>query len=164
MTRITQMIRSFACPEMEILAYATSATVSQTISTVAGKDYSFTFYHTPRPGVNSTLSVSINSQVIATYLENGASLTNFNWVKFRTNFTATADTTTIGFSDVAATSAGTHIDNVVVTPLPLALSIRVSAVDVCALTPTCRDLNQFLRQRHKLLQTQLLPAFHRRDV
>jgi Protein of unknown function (DUF642) len=126
---------------LEILAYATNATVSQTISTTAGKDYSFSFYHSPRPsgigpGVNSTLSVLINSQVIATFFENGTGLTNFNWVRFRTNFTAVAGSTTIGFSDLAATAAGTHIDNVVVALLPLALTIRVSEVEICWETVT----------------------------
>ncbi len=106
---------------MEILADAAIATVSQTISTTAGRHYSFSFYHTPRPTVNSILSVSINSQVIATFSENGASLANFQWVNFRTNFTANANTTTIGFTDMEVSGgfsgAGTHIDGVVVSLL-----------------------------------------------
>lgn len=102
----------------------------QDINTTKGSDYTLTFYHSPRPERRSTLTVSINSQVLAKFEENGESLTKFKWAQFKTNFTATSSLTTISFGDVAAAGSGTAIDHVVVELLPLAAGIRVSEVEI----------------------------------
>ena len=115
---------------LEILSMAPNATIWQVLPTILNEDYSFSFYHSPRPGIVSTLTVVIDSNVIATITEDGSLLNDLNWRRFRTNFTATAPTTTISFSDSAATAAGTHIDAVVVKRLPLRSQIRVSEVEV----------------------------------
>jgi hypothetical protein len=115
---------------LEILSFAVDATVWQVLPTIPNEDYSFSFYHSPRPGIISTLTVMIDSNVVATISEDGSALNDFNWRKFRTNFTAGASSTTISFSDSASTAAGTHIDGVVVKRLPLRSQIRVSEIEV----------------------------------
>ena len=65
------------------------------------------------------VAVFVNSQAIAVLPETGSALTGLQWQRFRTNFTASSNATTISFTDTAATAAGTHIDNVVLTRLPL---------------------------------------------
>ena len=116
---------------LEILAQNPLATVSQTVATIPGEDYSISFHHSPRPSVDSTLSLSITGQPLVLFEENGASLAAFQWQRFRTNFTAASSSTTISFTDHAATAAGTHIDNVTLTRLPLLATIRVSEIETC---------------------------------
>jgi hypothetical protein len=98
---------------LEILSTTNRATVWQTVPTVPGAGYVFGFYHTQRPGVDSTLTVSVNSNVVATFDETGSGQTNFAWQWFATNIVATSNLTTLSFSDVASGGAGTHIDGVV---------------------------------------------------
>jgi hypothetical protein len=100
------------------------------VPTIPGEDYSFRFYHSPRPGVDSTLTVAIDSRIVATLTETGSALTGFKWQRFRTNFTAVTNITTILFSDVSVDASGTHIDNVVLERLPLTSTIRVSEVEL----------------------------------
>jgi hypothetical protein len=109
----------------------------QVIPTVVGQDYNFRFFHAARPGVDSTLSVELNGQVIRTFAENGSGLNRFSWLPFRTNFTATSEATTIRFNGVGA-AGNAHIDNVVLERLPLPALIRVSEVEVCWETVTGR--------------------------
>jgi hypothetical protein len=116
---------------LEILSHADNATVSQTVATVPGEDYALSFYHTPRPTVDSVLSVTINGQVIAAFVETGGTLSAFDWQRFKTNFTAESNLTTIAFSDSFTAASGTHIDDVVLRRLPLLSTIRVSEVEVC---------------------------------
>lgn len=116
---------------LEILSQTNSATVSQSISTEPGKDYVFSFFHTPRPGVDSVLTVRIDGQTVASFDEIGVGLTNFHWLRFRTNFTASGTSTTISFSDRAeSATSGTHLDGVSVKPLAIQLSIRVLQVEI----------------------------------
>ena len=116
---------------LEILSQSNSATISQAIATEPNKDYFFSFFHTPRPGVDSVLTVRIGSQVVGVLNESGVGLTNFHWQRFRTNFTASGTSTIISFSDQAeSATSGTHIDGVSVKPLTLELSIRVVAVEI----------------------------------
>lgn len=116
---------------LEILGQTNSATVSQSIPTEQGKTYIFSFYHTPRPGVDSTLTVRVDSQVVGTFNEIGVGLTNFHWLRFRTNFSASGNSATISFSDSAeSATAGTHLDGVSVVLLLRHLDIRVSQVDL----------------------------------
>jgi hypothetical protein len=44
-------------------------TVWQTVATIPGEDYRLSFYHAARPGVDSTLSISVNGQAIRTFAE-----------------------------------------------------------------------------------------------
>ena len=115
---------------LEILSTTSKATVWQTISTTPGADYAFSFFHTARNGVDSLLTVAINSTTVATFFENGADLTRADWQRFRTNFTAVDGSTTISFSDEASYNGGTHIDGVAVERLPLSVQIRVSDVEL----------------------------------
>jgi hypothetical protein len=121
---------------LEVLSQAASGTVWQTVPTVPGEDYALSFYHTPRATIHSTLTVAINSEVVATLDEDGSTLSTFRWRRFRTNFTATASSTTISFSEVSQPGAGAHIDNVVLERLPVRATIRVTEVEVCWETVT----------------------------
>ena len=123
---------------LEILSHSAAVTVSQSVPTIPGEDYSLRFYHSPRPGVDSTLTVAIDSRIVATLTETGSALTGFKWQRFRTNFTAVTNITTIQFSDVSVDASGTHIDNVVLERLPLTSTIRVSEVEVCWETVSTR--------------------------
>ena len=116
---------------LEILSHAATGTVWQTVTTIPGEAYALSFFHSPRPGVDSTLTVAIDSRVVATFPENGSGLTAFRWQRFRTNFTASGGATTIAFSDNSAAASGTHIDNVALVRLPLASMLRVSEVELC---------------------------------
>jgi hypothetical protein len=100
---------------IEILSNTNKATVWQTVPTVPGTSYVFNFFHTPRPGYESILTVSVDSNVVAIFDENGKGLTNFDWQWFTTNYTAVSNNTTLSFSDLSLNfgGAGTHIDGVV---------------------------------------------------
>ena len=152
-------VRSFqGLQNLEILSRATSATIWQDVPTIPGEDYTLSFHHTPRPGIDSTLTVSIDSQNVATFIENGLALNAFEWKRFKTNFTATASTTRIAFSDTASTAAGTHIDRVEVVRLPFRAELRVSEVELCWETVATRTYQ--VQDRSSLttnLWTQLLP-------
>src|SRR5260221_341351 len=55
---------------LEILSTTGGGTsVWQTVTTVVGDDYRLSFHHSPRPTILSTLTASINGQVIATFDE-----------------------------------------------------------------------------------------------
>jgi hypothetical protein len=111
---------------LEILSHAATATVWQTVTIIPGEDYTFSFYHSPRPGVDSISTVAIDYQVLATFSQNGSDLTAFEWQRFRTNFTASSDSTTISLSDASAAASGTHVDNIALVRLPLRATLRVS--------------------------------------
>jgi hypothetical protein len=100
----------------------------QTVATIPGEDYRLRFHHAARPGVDSTLSVAVNGQVIRTFAENGSTLEGFQWRRYGTNFTASSNFTTIRFEGVAGNA---HVDSVVLERLPLSSTIRVSEVEVC---------------------------------
>jgi len=101
---------------LEVLGGGTA--VWQSVATTPNENYVLSFFHSPRVTVHSTLSLSIGSRVLATFDEDGAALTGFNWQTYVTNFTATSTSTVIRFSDSAPTSAGTHIDGVTLTVAP----------------------------------------------
>lgn len=102
----------------------------QTVPTVPGLDYRLSFHHSPRPTVDSTLTVSINGEVGRTFVENGSSQTEFRWKRYGTNFTATTNLTTIRFDGVGV-AGNAHIDDVRLERLPLSSSLRVSEVEFC---------------------------------
>ena len=91
----------------------TSAAVWQSVPTVVGKTYAFSFYHTPRAGHHSILTVRINDYPICTFNEDGTGFEFFNWMKFTINFIAAHEITKLSFHDQANSGAGTHIDDVV---------------------------------------------------
>ena len=120
----------------EINATDGNSTIFQTVVTVPGRDYQLAFFHSPRPMQDSSLKVSVNSQVLATFAELGSGLTNFHWQRYTTNFTAEGGFTTIAFTDPTPVAGGTHIDNVSVVQLTLDLSIAPSLLDICWQTVT----------------------------
>ncbi len=101
---------------IEILSNTNQATVWQVVPTIPGSNYVFSFFHTPRPGTPSVLTVSLNTNIVAVFYENGVGLTNFAWEQFATNFTADSNYTTVSFSDLSLNygGAGTHIDGVTI--------------------------------------------------
>ena len=125
---------------LEILPSKKNVTVSQTVRSEPGKDYTFSFYHTPRPGCHSTLTVSVNSTVLCIFTENGTDLTNFSWQRFMTNLTAASDTMTLSFNDVSTNTAGTHIDGVVLEPA------ATEPTPAIALSPTNLDFGDTITQ------------------
>jgi hypothetical protein len=137
--------------------HAEVVSIWQTVQNVPGKDYRFRFQHSPRPGVDSTLTVELNGQTVRTFAENGANLTGFNWKRFGTNFTATGTELTIRF--IGAGSAGNaHIDEVVLEPLPEPSQIRVSEVEICWPSVTTRHYRvQYRSTVTENLWTDLVP-------
>ena len=117
--------------------HAEVVSIWQTVPTIPSEDYRLAFHHAARPGVDSALSVSVNGQVVRTFVENGSTLTSFNWRRYGTNFTATSNFTTIRFEGVGI-PGNAHVDNVVLERLPLSSTIRVSEVEVCWETVTTR--------------------------
>jgi hypothetical protein len=114
---------------MEILSYPTNATVWQTVPTVVGERYAFSFYYAPRPGAPADLfSVSVNSSNVLSLIDDGQDLTNFDWQQFTTSFVASSNLTTLSFSDQSLFNAGsgTHLDGVVLEHEPF-LSIQYSS-------------------------------------
>jgi len=112
--------------------------VWQTVPIRPSVDYHFSFYHSPRPGVDSTLTVSFNGFVIRRFAENGSGLTGFNWKRYGTNFLAPSspnDSLTIRFDGIGV-AGNAHIDGVVLERLPLNSTIRASEVEVCWPTVT----------------------------
>jgi hypothetical protein len=111
---------------LEIISEGTNVAIWQTVPTLVGERYIFSFFYSPRPQSASDLFVvSINSNVCFSAIEDGDDLTNFNWQHFATNFVAKSNSTTIVFSDASLTGggSGTHIDGVVLKHEPwLAIS------------------------------------------
>jgi hypothetical protein len=108
--------------------------VSQTVPTVSGERYIFSFYYSPRPKSSSDLFVvAVNSNTFLSIIEAGAGLTNFAWQHFTTSFVASSNLTTLAFSDTSLTGggAGTHIDGVVLEHDPwLAIENTDSGLEV----------------------------------
>jgi hypothetical protein len=103
---------------LEILSSASASSVFQTIPTTLGQAYTLSFFHSPRPAFDSVLTVFVASSLVGTFNEEGSAISAFDWQEFSATFTATGATTTITFSDTAATAAGTHIDDVRVAVVP----------------------------------------------
>jgi hypothetical protein len=110
--------------------HAEVVSIWQTVPTMPGEDYRISFAHSPRPGVASTLRLSIDGRDVRTFGENGSALTAFQWRRYGTNFTATSDATTVRF-DGTGIPGNAHIDDVRLERLPLASSLRVSEVEFC---------------------------------
>jgi len=86
----------------------------QTAKTHPGKSYTFSFYHSPRPGAHTTLTVSLNDTVIVKLQEDGTPIGTLKWEQFTTNFVADNMATTVRFADETdVLGQGTHLDGVV---------------------------------------------------
>src|SRR5436190_22104057 len=83
------------------------------VKTAVGTDYTLKLQHSPRPGSRSTFKVVVDSKLLATFAEDGTSLTGHKWLTFTTRFTATTNLTTVILSDTGSAANGTHLDNVV---------------------------------------------------
>ena len=114
---------------LEIISMgSTNVTIWQTVPTVTGERYRFSFYFSPRPNSSSDLlTVSINSNSVLSQIENGLGLSDFNWQLFTTNFVAASNLTTLAFSDQSLNNggSGSHIDGVVLEHIPW-LTIQTS--------------------------------------
>ena len=119
---------------LEILSEGTNVTVWQTVPTINGERYAFSFYYSPRPNsASDVFTVSLNSNKIFSALEDGSGLTNFDWRRFTTNFVATSNLTTLAFSDLSLSNggSGTHIDGVVLEHEPwLAIENAGETLDI----------------------------------
>jgi len=100
--------------DLELLNSAATATVSQNITTVPGRLYTFSFLHSGRPGCNNTVTVTVGGNMIGTYFDNIPTGGAWNWQEVTTNFIATSTSTLIAFtdSDLAQPGLGAHIDDV----------------------------------------------------
>ncbi len=98
----------------------TTSTVFQVLPTTPGQLYAFSFFHSPRPGYNNLLTVSVDSTVVGTFQENRNGGYPWDWQQFTTTFTAASSATTISFADtnIGSPGAGCHIDDVRVAAVP----------------------------------------------
>jgi hypothetical protein len=113
-------------------------TISQTISTVAGQKYNLSFYFGgnpqwqsspytyPNDGPLKSMNVLLNGSVFGNFSVNtaGVSITNGQWALETLSFTATSNSTQIGFQSLDGISPnlsdyGPLLDDVQLTPVPL---------------------------------------------
>jgi hypothetical protein len=91
-----------------------SVAISQTIQTIPGRNYTISFYFSPRPSTdesNNVLEFAWDGDVKDTITGSGGSNTIWNQSSY--SFTATGFTTTIKFADRGTSdSFGTFLDNV----------------------------------------------------
>ena len=87
--------------------------ITQTVSTVAGHEYNLSYSWSPRPDApNNGLAVFINSTPVS-ILAIASMQGSFGWTPVTYNFTATSDTTTIGFAETGTSDQlGMFLDNV----------------------------------------------------
>jgi hypothetical protein len=112
------------------LGVETPSTYSQTLATVAGTTYDYSFYLSARPGTGTnTVSVGLTGSAAKTF--SAADTGSVNFQKFSGTFLATGPSSVLSFAPVNLSSpgAGDLLDNVSVTvvsgstavPLPPAL-------------------------------------------
>ena len=100
-----------------------SSVVSQTITTIPGEEYNFSFWYSPRPGIGSgdnTIGVSVQGVGDSGFLVSdtiGATAvggSNTTWALYEYSFTATQTSTEIKFADLGTSnSLGGYLDDVV---------------------------------------------------
>jgi hypothetical protein len=87
--------------------------VWQTVKTSPGKHYTFSFFHSPRPGAHTTLTVLVDENAIVTLPEDGTPYGTLHWQQFTTNLVADGAMMTVKFSDETdVLGQGTHLDGV----------------------------------------------------
>lgn len=109
------------------LAHNDNDSIWQSIATVAGQLYEFSFAYSPRIGFNSgdnnAISVSWDGQTLAgmPITGNGLGLTNNNWTVYSFLVTATSNSTLIRFDSLSApnNSLGGNLDSISVSAVPL---------------------------------------------
>src|SRR5258708_24873825 len=69
---------------LEVIARKPAGNLWQDVPTAVGEHYTFSFYHSPRPGFLSMLTVSLNSQVVARLSVDGTRLYDHKWPRFST--------------------------------------------------------------------------------
>jgi len=107
---------------LEILPSGSNNIVWQTVPTVKGERYHFSFFYSPRPKASPDLfMVSVNSNTVFSVTDDGSTLTNFNWQSVTTHIVAESNLTTLAFSDLSLSGggSGTHIDGVVFEHEPM---------------------------------------------
>ncbi len=97
--------------------------VRQTISTAIGQVYLLSFFVGRASGgavyaTPSTLTLSINSGVLAPFTNANSTAGMVNWQQFVTSFTATSALTTIDFFNGTLSNNEVGLDNVVLTAVP----------------------------------------------
>ena len=108
-----QNIEIISDPIMGDNGWKMTGAVWQTVKTTPGTSYEFSFFHSERPGAHSTLTVSLNSNIIAQIKEDGTQYGTLYWEQFETNFVADSTNTTVKFSDETdVLGQGTHLDGV----------------------------------------------------
>ncbi|MCX6703224.1 MAG: DUF5011 domain-containing protein [Candidatus Zambryskibacteria bacterium] len=92
--------------------------IAQTLSTVAGKTYTLTFWTSPRPHLDSSINrmnLFINDVLVDMVVASGTPVNT--WSKHTYTFVADSSTTRVSFVDAKEVSTGTalYLDNVSVT-------------------------------------------------
>lgn len=92
--------------------------ISQTVPTVIGEEYTFTFDFSAIPGRrggpgNNKVNVLVNDVVVDTQSADGRLATSTNWTTHSYTFTATTTSTKVALADAGrANTFGTFVDNV----------------------------------------------------
>ena len=99
---------------------ADAGTISQTLATTIGNNYTVSFFLSGNPvgaPTVKTLDVSATGAAAASYTYDvtGNDLTNMNWTAKTYTFLATSASTTLSFVSTTAGASGPAIDNVVIT-------------------------------------------------
>jgi fibro-slime domain-containing protein len=124
--QLAELDSDWAGPNNPLNGEPASAKIYQDLQTVPGRDYTISFWFSPRPNTaleNNRLEFSWNGSVVDNNIQ-GAGENNTTWVKKEYTLTATSDTTKIQFADlgVPSDSLGTYLDDV---------SVK------CCITPVC---------------------------
>ncbi len=110
-----------------------NSAMQQVVSTVAGQQYSLSFWYSSRPvsGYNSAfpgntvpadsngLTFNVGAGDVSVYVATENDMTDNDWKLYTTTFTATGASTTLTFTAVGTSdSYGTSLDNVILTAVP----------------------------------------------
>jgi len=117
----TEMDTDWDGPGGGINNEAASIRLAQTLSTVPGRQYTVSFWTSPRPGLDTSenqTQVWWDGVLQDTVIEDGTSNANTVWTHHSYTLTATGTTTGLAFADVGtADSLGAFLDNVSVRAL-----------------------------------------------
>ena len=98
------------------------ATISQTVPTVVGQSYTFSFAFSARPGTtpaDNDVGVSVNGIPLTTVTADGTNLNNTSWTVYTFTVTATSTSTTLQFASLspAGDGVGGELDAVQFLPV-----------------------------------------------
>jgi fibro-slime domain-containing protein/LPXTG-motif cell wall-anchored protein len=133
--QLVEMDSDWAGPNNPLNGEPASAKIYQEIQTIPGRDYTITFYFSPRPNTsleNNSLQFSWDNVLRDTI--SGAGENNTNWVKKEYTLTATGTTTRIQFADagVPSDSLGTYLDDVSVRCCQAPVGCQPGATESCS--------------------------------